>query len=48
MDNFHLYDEVGRGRQSIVYKGRRKRTVAFVAIKSVEKAAMPTVRLKSR
>ncbi|MFT7816111.1 serine/threonine-protein kinase ULK4 isoform X3 [Arapaima gigas] len=32
MDNFILYEEVGRGSQSVVYKGRRKGSISFVAI----------------
>ena len=38
MNNFHIYEEVGRGKYSIVYKGRRKKTIEFVAVKSVEKS----------
>jgi len=38
MNNFHIYEEVGRGKYSIVYKGRRKKTIEYVAIKSVEKS----------
>lgn len=37
MDNYHLFDEIGRGKGSVVYKGRRKKTIEYVAIKSVEK-----------
>eukprot|EP00753_Platysulcus_tardus_P012734 PLAT3529.3.p1 GENE.PLAT3529.3~~PLAT3529.3.p1 ORF type:complete len:1349 (-),score=673.98 PLAT3529.3:46-4092(-) len=37
MEDYHLYEELGRGRRSVVYKGRRKSTLSFVAIKSVEK-----------
>jgi serine/threonine-protein kinase ULK4 len=42
MNNYHLYSELGHGRGSIVYKGREKKTLQYVAIKSVEK------RLKKR
>ena len=38
MENFVLYDEIGRGEQSIVYKGRKKGTIEYVAIHCVEKA----------
>ena len=31
------YDEIGQGRHSVVYKGRKKQTIKYVAIKSVEK-----------
>lgn len=37
MDQYHIYDSVGRGRYSVVYKGRRKKTIQYYAIKSVEK-----------
>ena len=37
MENYILYDEIGRGEQSIVYKGRKKGTIEFVAIHCVEK-----------
>ena len=55
MNNFHIYEEVGRGKDSVVYKvsmkvhlkqvynliyvqqGRKKKTVEYVAVKSVEK-----------
>ena len=37
MDNFHIYEEIGRGKSSTVFKGRRKRSVEYVAIKSVDK-----------
>ena len=38
MNNFHIYEEVGRGKNSVVYKGRRKKTIDYVAVKSVEKS----------
>ena len=37
MENFVLYDELGRGEQRIVYKGRRKGTVNYFAIHCVDK-----------
>lgn len=37
MNNYHLYEEIGRGKYSQVYKGRQKFTIQFVAVKSVEK-----------
>ena len=43
MDQFHFYDEIGRGKHSQVYKGRQKRTVEMVAIKRVDKALMDRV-----
>ncbi len=38
LNDYHIYEEIGRGKQSIVYKGRRKKTIEYVAIKSVEKS----------
>ncbi|XP_063263287.1 serine/threonine-protein kinase ULK4 isoform X3 [Prinia subflava] len=32
MENFILYEEIGRGNKTVVYKGRRKGTINFVAI----------------
>ncbi|XP_029593552.1 serine/threonine-protein kinase ULK4 [Salmo trutta] len=32
MENFILYEEIGTGRKSVVYKGRRKGSINFVAI----------------
>ncbi|XP_066049009.1 serine/threonine-protein kinase ULK4 isoform X3 [Chamaea fasciata] len=32
MENFILYEEIGRGNKTVVYKGRRKGTINFVAV----------------
>lgn len=37
MQNFSLTEEIGRGKYSVVYKGRRKKSIEYYAIKSVEK-----------
>ncbi|XP_078519656.1 serine/threonine-protein kinase ULK4 isoform X2 [Lissotriton helveticus] len=37
MENFILYEEIGRGSKSVVYKGRRKGTINFVAILCIDK-----------
>ena len=37
MNNFHIYEEVGRGKYSVVYKGRKKKSIEYVAVKSVER-----------
>ena len=37
MNNYHIYEEVGRGQYSVVYKGRKKKTIEYVAVKSVER-----------
>ncbi|KAM9310040.1 LOW QUALITY PROTEIN: serine/threonine-protein kinase ULK4 [Pholidichthys leucotaenia] len=38
MENFILYEELGTGTSSVVYKGRRKGTLSYVAIKCTDKA----------
>ncbi|XP_006823231.1 serine/threonine-protein kinase ULK4-like [Saccoglossus kowalevskii] len=43
MENFVLYDEIGKGNHSIVYKGRRKGTINFVAIHCIEKVKRPQI-----
>ncbi|XP_077125183.1 serine/threonine-protein kinase ULK4 [Ranitomeya variabilis] len=37
MENYILYEEIGKGSKSVVYKGRRKGTISFVAILRIEK-----------
>ncbi|CAJ1397395.1 unnamed protein product [Effrenium voratum] len=37
MNNYQLYEEIGHGKFSKVYKGRKKFTIQFVAVKSIEK-----------
>lgn len=37
MNNYHLYEEIGHGKYSTVYKGRKRYTIQYVAIKSIEK-----------
>ncbi|KAM8967043.1 serine/threonine-protein kinase ULK4 [Pelodytes ibericus] len=38
MENYILYEEVGKGSKSVVYKGRRKGTINFVAILCIDKS----------
>ena len=38
MDDFVFYEEIARRRGTVVYKGRRRQTIQYVAIKKVEKA----------
>ena len=38
MNNYHIYEEVGRGKYSVVYKGRMKKTIEYMAVKSVERS----------
>lgn len=37
MENFVLYEEIGRGDKTVAYKGRRKGTINFVAILCADK-----------
>lgn len=48
MENYNIYDEVGRGTHSFVYKARRKRSIEYVAVKSTAKCRMDKVRGGSR
>uniref|UniRef100_A0A673MU96 Serine/threonine-protein kinase ULK4-like n=1 Tax=Sinocyclocheilus rhinocerous TaxID=307959 RepID=A0A673MU96_9TELE len=41
MENFILYEEIGRGSRSVVYKGRRKGCIHFVAIICSDKSKRP-------
>jgi len=38
MNNYHIYEEMGRGKHSVVYKGRIKKSINYVAVKSVERS----------
>jgi len=38
MNNYHIYEEVGKGKFSTVYKGRKKKSIEYVAVKSLEKS----------
>lgn len=38
MNNYHIYDEIGKGKYSVVYKGRKKKTIEYMAVKSLEKS----------
>ncbi len=37
MNNYTLTEEIGRGKYSVVYKGRKKNSIEYYAIKGVEK-----------
>ncbi|XP_016362420.1 serine/threonine-protein kinase ULK4-like [Sinocyclocheilus anshuiensis] len=41
MENFILYEEIGRGNRSVVYKGRSKGSIHFVAIICSDKSKRP-------
>jgi serine/threonine protein kinase len=45
MDRYHIYEEIGKGNYSQVYKGREKKKIEYVAIKRVDKNMMSNVRL---
>ncbi|KAK4854988.1 hypothetical protein QYF36_002978 [Acer negundo] len=38
MNHYHIYEAIGRGKYSSVYKGRKKKTIEYFAIKSVDKS----------
>uniref|UniRef100_A0A7S0S6G9 Protein kinase domain-containing protein n=1 Tax=Chlamydomonas leiostraca TaxID=1034604 RepID=A0A7S0S6G9_9CHLO len=38
MQSYHIYEKIGKGKYSTVYKGRRKKTIQYYAIKSVDKS----------
>jgi serine/threonine-protein kinase ULK4 len=38
MNQYHIYEAIGRGKHSTVYKGRKKKSIEYYAIKSVEKS----------
>mmetsp|Transcript_19792 Transcript_19792/g.36474 ORF Transcript_19792/g.36474 Transcript_19792/m.36474 type:complete len:1210 (+) Transcript_19792:2977-6606(+) len=37
MNNYHVFEVIGRGKHSVVYKGRKKKSLQYVAIKSADK-----------
>lgn len=43
MENFILYEELGAGSSSVVYKGRKKGTLNYVAIICADKAKRPDI-----
>ena len=43
MENFVLYDEIGTGSKTVVYKGRRKGSIKFVAIICSDKSKRPEI-----
>ncbi|KAF0045132.1 hypothetical protein F2P81_001661 [Scophthalmus maximus] len=43
MENFMLYEELGSGSSSVVYKGRRKGSLSYVAIVRADKAKRPEI-----
>jgi len=40
MNNFHVYEEIGKGKYSNVYKGRKKKSIEYVAVKGLEKTRL--------
>jgi serine/threonine protein kinase len=44
MDKYHIYEEIGKGEFSQVFKGREKKKIEYVAIKRIEKSIMNKVR----
>lgn len=48
MNNYHLYEEIGHGKFSIVYKARKRHTISYVAVKSIEKTRREKVMVEVR
>ncbi|KAI3962375.1 hypothetical protein MKX01_005377, partial [Papaver californicum] len=38
MNQYHVYEAIGRGKYSTVYKARKKKTIEYFAVKSVDKS----------
>ena len=43
MNAYHFYEEIGKGKHSMVYRCRKKKCVEFCAIKSVDKVSRQKV-----
>jgi len=43
MNDFHIYEVIGRGKHSVVYKGRQKKTINYFGVKSIDKGQRPFV-----
>ncbi|CAK9145510.1 unnamed protein product [Ilex paraguariensis] len=43
MNQYHIYEAIGRGKYSTVYKGRKKKTIEYFAVKSVDKSQKSNV-----
>ncbi len=43
MDNFILYDDICKTENCVIYKGRRKGSINFVAIHCIEKILRPEI-----
>ncbi|KAF6176628.1 hypothetical protein GIB67_034490 [Kingdonia uniflora] len=43
MNHYHIYEAIGRGKYSTVYKARKKKTIEYFACKSVDKSQKPKV-----
>ena len=43
MDKYHIFNEIGAGKNSQVFKARQKKTVTYVAVKRVAKDQMSKV-----
>ncbi|KAF9623184.1 hypothetical protein IFM89_037765 [Coptis chinensis] len=43
MERYHIYEAIGHGKYSNVYKSRKKKTIEYFACKSVDKSQKPKV-----
>ncbi|VFQ64728.1 unnamed protein product [Cuscuta campestris] len=48
MNQYHIYEAIGHGKHSTVYKGRKKKTIEYFAIKSVDKSQKAKVLQEGR
>lgn len=46
MDNYHFYEEVGKGKYSVVHKARKKKTINYYAVKSLQKCRREKVKIE--
>mmetsp|Transcript_26281 Transcript_26281/g.44331 ORF Transcript_26281/g.44331 Transcript_26281/m.44331 type:complete len:1505 (+) Transcript_26281:148-4662(+) len=43
MEKYHIYEEIGKGKYSQIFKGREKKSIEYVSIKRVDKNMMEKV-----
>lgn len=37
MNNYHIYEDIAKGKHSVIYKARKKKTIDYYAVKSMDK-----------
>jgi serine/threonine-protein kinase ULK4 len=43
MENYSIIEEIGRSKTAVVYKGRKKKTIFYYALKCLDQTAKPKV-----